>query len=198
MAGTIQTQAKKPFPHPKAAMVQQLIHMHPNTLLESLSFKSSPCQPLQTSKQLATADLEHYNTDVVNALRSSNIERLRELLYQEDQCFDACNNNGEYLIHLACRRSDLKTIQFLVQEARVNMNVRDTMGRSILHDVCWRPRMEADIFGFLVQHVDPSFLLRQDARGHTPFDYSRKADWPKWNKFVVQHRQELRKFLSAC
>eukprot|EP00522_Entomoneis_paludosa_P014682 CAMPEP_0172445294 /NCGR_PEP_ID=MMETSP1065-20121228/5151_1 /TAXON_ID=265537 /ORGANISM="Amphiprora paludosa, Strain CCMP125" /LENGTH=210 /DNA_ID=CAMNT_0013196093 /DNA_START=404 /DNA_END=1036 /DNA_ORIENTATION=+ len=132
--------------------------------------------------------LNSYNHQVVNAIRDSNVTQLRQLLQEGHQCFDACNQNSEYLIHLACRRSDLATIQFLVQEAHVNVHVRDGMGRTILHDACWRPQWEPEILAFLIQVLDPMFLLLRDGRGHSAFDYVRRHDWPILTHFL-QERQ---------
>ncbi|KAL7568222.1 hypothetical protein ACA910_004222 [Epithemia clementina (nom. ined.)] len=133
------------------------------------------------------AKMSSYNHDVVGAIRARDIDRLRELLNEEDQCFDACNINGEQLIHLACRRADLKTIKFLVVEAGVDVNVVDKMGRSILHDACWRPMFDADIMSFLLQVVDPTCLVLEDVRGHTPLNYLRKGDWADCNAFFAQN-----------
>jgi len=177
----------------KAARVERILKQHPNKMLLAINPKGVQQVPC---KKHSDDGLDNYNSRVVTAVRKSNLEELKELL-QEEQCFEACNNNGEYLIHLACRQGDLNTIKFLVHDAQVNVNVRDDIGRTVFHDVCWRPKAEIEIFDFLIKVVDPAFLMFQDVRGHTPFDYSRDNDWPKWNRFLLQHRYFLLKQLTA-
>ncbi len=136
--------------------------------------------------------LEHYTLSVVNAVRSDNIEQLQQLL-DEGHCFDCCNNQGAYLIHMACRQSKFETIKFLVKDAGVDVNVRDDMGRTILHDLCWRPTVETDIFELILSHLkDPTYLIMPDVRGHTPFDYSRSHNWVEWNTFLTSEKVSSR------
>ena len=186
----------------RAAIVGRILQQNPNQMLQAICPKnyvwSTPSKQTQQPKSPTNEDaLESYNATVVQAVRTSNLEKLRQLLYRDQQSFEACNNNGEYLIHLACRRGDLDTIRFMVEDAQVNINVRDDMGRTVLHDVCWRPRAELEMWGFLLAHVDPALLLMQDKRGHTPFDYSRTQDWPQWNKYLLKQRHVLLKRLSG-
>ena len=142
--------------------------------------------------------IDSYNCAVVSAIRMCNLEQLRDLLNDCDQSFDACNLNGEYLIHLACRRADLKTIKFLVLEAGVDVHVLDAMGRSILHDACWRANFEPDIMSFLLQVVHPAFLAMKDIRGHTPLNYVRPADMESCKEFLLKHRDLITRRLESC
>ena len=134
-------------------------------------------------------EMEDYTMDVVRAVRAKDVAKLRDML-NDGTSFEACNSNGEYIIHLACRRSDLETVKFLVQEAGVMTSVRDDMGRSILHDVCWKSSPDTDLMDFLLRVCSPELLLSPDQRGHTPFDFARKAHWPAWNSFL-QERQDM-------
>eukprot|EP00522_Entomoneis_paludosa_P009707 CAMPEP_0172451030 /NCGR_PEP_ID=MMETSP1065-20121228/9198_1 /TAXON_ID=265537 /ORGANISM="Amphiprora paludosa, Strain CCMP125" /LENGTH=198 /DNA_ID=CAMNT_0013202917 /DNA_START=283 /DNA_END=879 /DNA_ORIENTATION=+ len=174
---------------------------HPNDVVKSFfpmnygGMKSSPSGYDRTN-------LNSYNHEVVNAIRSSNVAYLRELLYStnstsEQQTFEACNHNSEYLIHLACRRANLETIQFLVLEAGVNVHVRDGLGRTVLHDACWRPRYEPAILEFLMQVLDPMFLLMTDDRGHSAFDYIRKENWNQLTGFLETQRDLVRQRIRS-
>jgi ankyrin repeat protein len=169
------------------------LNAHPTETLRALSNIKDPVR-LHPERH-DDDNVDHYTMSVVNAIRSHDIIKLEQLL-EDGQCFEACNNQGEYLIHLACRRANLETIQFLVLKAGVNVNVRDDMGRTILHDLCWRPRFETYIMNFLLQVIDPTFLLMQDVRGHTPFDYSRSNDWAQWNTFLQSKSEFIRRRLS--
>lgn len=131
-----------------------------------------------------------YTNDAVRAIRSNNVPRLREML-EDGLSFDACNSNGETLLHLACRRSKMETIQFLIEEALVPVNVTDSMGRTPLHDVCWRPRPDVKLMAFLIRCVGPDMIIAEDMRGHNCFDYCRKGDWSEWTTFLQQHSEFL-------
>lgn len=123
-----------------------------------------------------------YNVDVTKAIRNRDLSQLRVMLLQ-GYSFDCCNRNGEYLIHLACRRADVATVEFLLSQARVNPNVRDLQGRSILHDAFWRPRADPELVAYLLEWVDPRHLLAKDDRGFVPLDYVRGDDWRLWKIF---------------
>lgn len=141
-------------------------------------------------------DMENYDMESVRAIRSNDIKTLRSLL-DEGKSFDACNRNGETLLHLACRRGNLETVKFLILEANVRVDVRDDMGRTVLHDVCWRPSSPStEMMDCLIRVVSPEFLLSEDVRGHTCFDYCRKTHWQEWNGFLRERSFLLRR--RAC
>jgi ankyrin repeat protein len=132
-------------------------------------------------------DCEPYDMETVQAIRNTDVAKLRELL-EQGKCFDACNRNGETLLHLACRRGDLKTVKFLIEEAGVESDVCDNMGRTILHDVCWRPTPDMELMGTLIRTLAPDTLIAQDRRGHTPFDYARREHWDEWMRFLLENK----------
>ena len=142
--------------------------------------------------------VEAYDNDVARAIRSNDVAELRELL-EEGRSFDGVNRNGESFLHLACRRGDLDVVEFLVREACVNTDVRDSMGRSVLFDVCWRPRLleSFEIMDTLLRVVSPELLIAEDIRGHSCFDYCRKENHGEWVTFLdkcsvlIQRRSKL-------
>ena len=132
-----------------------------------------------------SAWIDEYDFDRIGAIRSNDINALR-LLLEQGKSFNACNSNGETLLHLACRRGNLETVNFLIHEAKVRVDVQDDMGRTVLHDTCWRPTPNLEIMKTLIQVVSPYFLLLKDARGHTCFDYCRREHWAKWIGFLEE------------
>lgn len=128
-------------------------------------------------------EVDNYDMVKVRAIRSNDIGLLRSLLH-DGHTMDACNRSGETLLHLACRRSNLETVHFLVHEARVKVDVQDDFGRTVLHDLCWRPHPCPEMMECLLQVVSPDLLLTEDVRGHVCFDYCRKHDWPQWTDFL--------------
>lgn len=125
---------------------------------------------------------EAYDLDVVRVTRNGDIQKLRAML-SEGKTFDACNHFGESLIHMACRKGDFRLVQFFIDEAKVQVDIRDDFGRTPLHDACWTPMPNFDVMDILVKRVPPRMLLAKDIRGHTPFHYARREHWRSWVKF---------------
>ncbi|GAX19299.1 hypothetical protein FisN_4Lh125 [Fistulifera solaris] len=139
--------------------------------------------------------MENYDMEKITAIRENNLEKLRFILDNGGN-FNACNRNGETILHLACRRGNLDVVRFLVDEAQVEIEVQDDLGRSVLHDICWRPFPDFELMAFIMGKVPPAFLLCEDRRGHTCFDYCRKQDWSQWNRFLQLHARSLQRRAS--
>jgi ankyrin repeat protein len=139
----------------------------------NITFRAAPTQE----------EMENYDIESVRAIRANDITTLRALL-EEGKSFDACNRSGETLLHLACRRGNIETVNFLVHEAHVKVDVQDDMGRTVLHDLCWRPTPNTEMMESLLRVVSPELLLSEDVRGHSCFDYCRKNDWGEWVAFL--------------
>ena len=136
--------------------------------------------------------MDNYDFARVNAVRANDIETLRSLLSQ-GKSLDACNRTGETLLHLACRRGNREMIEFLVQEADLDVHVQDDLGRTVLHDVCWRPLPATEIMDTLIRVMPPDILLLEDGRGHSCFDYCRREHWEEWIAFLKQHQALLQR-----
>ena len=152
-----------------------------------------------TAKHLTinkTTATEGYTMEAVSAIRSNDVGALRYML-ENGHPFDACNANGEYLIHLACRRATPETVEFLVNEAKVKVDVADAMGRTILHDVCWKSFPDLEMMSTVLQLVPPKLLLAGDMRGHTPFDFARKEHWPIWIRYLSDNQEMIQEKLIA-
>lgn len=131
-----------------------------------------------------------YNNEVTGAIRTSNIDALRSL-HQKGYRMDGCNRFGESVLHLACRRGSPQVLKFLVEEARVDLRVRDDYGRSPMHDACWTSEPNMVIIKILVSQW-PDLLLVEDKRGFTPLQYVRGAKcWREWVKFMTKHRKKF-------
>lgn len=156
---------------------------NPVQFIRSLFPKDQDRHNSQPWTPVSADDYDSYDMESVQAIRAKDVDKLRELL-EDGKCFDACNKNGETLLHLACRRGDLKTVQFLIEEAQVQTDVCDDMGRTILHDVCWRPSPDLELMAALISVLSPHVLISADRRGHTPFDYTRREHWSEWMDFL--------------
>lgn len=127
--------------------------------------------------------LDSYQINVVNAIRNSDLPTLRTLL-QSGHNMNACNRNGETLLHMACRCCSMEIVQFLCEEARVNVNVIDSVGRTVLHDICWRHKLDVELMEMFINRIHSDFFILPDKRGHTCFDYARKEHYNVWNTFI--------------
>ena len=112
-------------------------------LLRQILRQKQPPPPLLSS---SSSSRSHHHDGHQNSDTSTTTTTL--------SWFDGRNRNGESLLHLACRRSTVDVVQFLIHEAQVNMTMTDLYGRTCLHDICWRPRVEEaiPIFHVVRQH----------------------------------------------
>jgi len=183
------------FPHNQPSAATQ--HENPVALLRSLFPVGCRRYPYHNvNRDSNDYDDEGYTSETVRAIRCGDVATLRKLKDEEGATFEACNRNGETLLHLACRRGNLETIKFLVHEAGASLDVRDDLGRTVLHDLCWRPAVDLGLMDAVIRLIPPKLLLAEDLRGHTPFDYVRRGDWPQWTKFL-QSKQDLIKLRVA-
>lgn len=148
------------------------------------------CAPL-IFNPLKVYDTNGYDMETVSAIRRNDVEKLRDMYENEGKNMNACNRNGETLLHLACRSCTIETVKFLVNEALVDVDgAKDGMGRTVLHDLLWRPTPNFDMLLVLLtsKRMSPELLLSQDARGHTPFKYARKEHLNEWVIFLRENR----------
>ena len=137
-------------------------------------------------------ELDRYKDSLVRLIRAANVEALRAE-YKEGASFEASNRNGETFLHLACRRGSFETVQFLLDEVGLSPNERDNLGRSILHDVCWKSTADLKLMDYLIHIVSPEMLLMEDERGDGPFDYARRDHWVIWTTFLQEREDLLRR-----
>lgn len=140
--------------------------------------------------------IDAYDLIAVQAVRRGDTDKLRSLL-DEGKSLDACNRFGESLIHMACRRGDLKIVKFLVYEARVRLDIRDDFGRTPLHDSCWTSKPNLELMDVLIKAAPIALLLAKDVRGHSPFHYARREHWPEWLQYLRERSDQLLNSLTS-
>lgn len=160
----------------------------PVQFLQSLFPKDAGQYEFPQPSTVDPDDCVPYDMESFQAIRNKDVPKLWELL-EEGKCFDACNLNVESFLHLACQRGDLKTVKFMLEEACVNPDISDDMGRTILHDVCWRPAPNLEIMAALISTICPYTLIAKDRRGHTPFDYARREHRSEWMSFLRENKE---------
>jgi len=150
--------------------------------------ETKPSMDMDDSFFVKVTDM--YGGDVVNAIRSNDIDALRTL-HADGTKLQCGNRFGETLIHLACRRSSRELVSFLVKEADVSLYVRDDFGRTPMHDCCWRAEPDLELFDMLLDEA-PELLLLSDKRGHTPLDYSRREHWTSLVPFLKERAHKFK------
>jgi len=146
--------------------------------------------------QITDEQIAAYDILVVSATRENDVQRLKMLHSDKEMSLECCNRFGETLLHMACRRGFRDIGEFLLDDVKVNVRVRDDCGRTPFHDVCWNPQPQLELAEALLRR-DPTLLLISDKRGHTPFQYARPQDWPVWRQFVFDHRHHFKILLDA-
>jgi len=133
-------------------------------------------------------------TDILNALRTSNVDQLRSsfLLCQED--LTECNQFGENLLHLACRMGSccsIDVILFLFHIAKVPLNVRDRFGRTPFHHACMSSHPNFDNLEFVIRHTPRMVLLFEDDNGKIPFELIPLRCYERWTQFLKSEKKEI-------
>lgn len=135
-------------------------------------------------------DISSYDVEIVRAIRSNNLARLKEL-YLEGRSMNACNQFGESLVHMVCRRGDTEILKFMIEEANVCFKIKDDFGRNPFHDACWTSTPNFEIMDLLIEATDTSLLLSEDVRGNTPFDYTRREHYSKWSSYLDSRKTTI-------
>jgi len=200
MTSTVSTAAatKQLAPNKKPLDVLKTILSSPDT---STSDGSATAAQQQTTTSLLTPktltfekpseeDINAYDLETVRAVRGNNLELLRQL-WESGKSMDACNQFGESVLHMACRRGYSGIVDFLLQEVKVKTGRCDDFGRNPFHDALWTPTPNFDVMNLLIEHADPALLLSEDVRGNTPFAYARNDHSDQWISFLEKRKDKL-------
>ena len=140
-------------------------------------------------------DISSYDVELVKVIRSKNVDRLREM-FLSGRSMNACNQFGESLVHMVCRRGDLDILKFMIEEAKVSFSIKDDFGRNPFHDACWTPTPNTEMMDMLIASADTSLLVSQDVRGNTPFEYVRREHHREWNEYLEKRKEDILKGLN--
>lgn len=167
-------------------------HLH--KVLKELGMTNVQTRPALDQKDFffenTDANINSYSPDIVATVRRGDVAKLREM--HRDGCIlQSCNKFGESILHAACRRGAFNVVQFLLDEAQIEVRLRDDYGRTPLHDACWTREPEKEIMQLLIAKC-PDMLLMTDKRGFTPLAYVRKAHWGQWCEFLDANRHLLK------
>ena len=123
---------------------------------------------------------------VATSIRTANLAQL-SVLVANGARLDGCNKHGESSMHLACRLGNVEVIQFLTEEARVSVRVRDDCGRTPLHDAAWQSIPNFELIKYILdQAVELLFL--EDHRGYTALHYVPACAHQVWCDWIEEHQ----------
>ncbi|CAM9731500.1 unnamed protein product, partial [Heterosigma akashiwo] len=129
---------------------------------------------------------QSYTTELVEAVRSGNIEKLQDLK-SRGSSMSACNKFGESVLHMAARKGEMKIFAFLMNSVD-NIYITDDQGRTILHDACWSATPNFDVVTMILQH-DETLLRATDVRGSTPLAYIKRDNWQQWYEYLDRMKE---------
>mmetsp|Transcript_58474 Transcript_58474/g.65412 ORF Transcript_58474/g.65412 Transcript_58474/m.65412 type:complete len:315 (-) Transcript_58474:380-1324(-) len=112
----------------------------------------------------------------------------KSCLTEENPSFQlqARNQFGENLLHLACRMGISRDVlDFLLEDAKVPLNVRDRFGRTPLHNSCMSALPNFDNIDFVIMHA-PRMLLFEDDNGKIPFELIPQRCFERWTRFLSE------------
>jgi len=152
---------------------------------------SIPQPKTLTFQKPSEDDIAAYDLETVKAIRSNNLDLLRQL-WCSGKSMNACNQFGESALHMACRRGYAKIVEFLLREVKVRTDRCDDFGRNPFHDALWTSVPNFDVVDLLIEYADPELLLLEDVRGNTPFAYARSDHSQQWITFLEERKDKLR------
>lgn len=131
------------------------------------------CKPTELQKA-------SYGMKVIQAVRTSD-DKLLQAILDCGLSPNPCNQFGESVVHMVCRRGDYKLLKILVN-AGCSLQVTDDFGRTPLHDACWTAEPSFDCVE-LILNRDARLLHIVDCRGSSPLSYVKRDHWKQWIDF---------------
>ena len=125
---------------------------------------------------------------LISLVRQQDIEEFQNIL-DAGISPNPCNSYGESLVHLVCRRGQVRFLRAMVN-AGCCLQVTDDYGRTPLHDACWASKPCFDVVQMILK-VDARMLFLQDCRGATPLSYVPKKDWHAWLQFLESVKDDF-------
>mmetsp|Transcript_15544 Transcript_15544/g.29313 ORF Transcript_15544/g.29313 Transcript_15544/m.29313 type:complete len:207 (-) Transcript_15544:86-706(-) len=121
----------------------------------------------------------------IEVVRTSNEFLLKKLL-DTGLSPNPCNNFGESILHMICRRGDHKLLKIFLDYGS-SIQICDDFGRTPLHDACWTSNPCFKTVEILL-NKDRWLLHIVDCRGSTPLNYVKKDNWQKWKQFLDRQK----------
>ena len=139
-------------------------------------------------------NVKAYNI-TAQAAREENLAAL-DKFHKDGVSLQGCNNYGESIVHIVCRRGSSSIFQYLLNQAKVSMRVRDDFGRTPLHDAAWTDKPNFELVHQLLLD-SPDFLFAKDKRGHLALSYVPHQRWAEWCLFLEMHPEHVQAAIES-
>jgi ankyrin repeat protein len=138
---------------------------------------------LQTAYSNEPTELQQssYSIHLINLVREENVYDFERIICAGLSA-NPCNQYGESLVHMVCRRGAAAFLKVLLENG-CDVQVSDDMGRTPAHDACWAAKPYFGVVRMILEK-DPFMFQLTDCRGATPLAYVPRKDWAAWLQFL--------------
>lgn len=165
--------------------------------LSNLRYKSAASlQKVGYFPSITDEFVRGYTMEIVTAVRNDDVPALRTIHAAYPTRSFLCGSKfGDSILHLACRRSCVKVVEYLLCECNVSPQIICDYGRTPLHDALWCVKPNERIISLLLLEC-PHLLFVTDHRGSTPLSYAPRDTWKQLCRFLAQHIKRHGTFLK--
>ena len=158
-------------------------------MIRSRGYSTKRFKTLQSAYYNKPTPLQQasYHVHLIDLVRDNDVTRLDELISCGISA-NPCNNYGESLVHMLCRRGDHPLLEVLLRHG-CSLAVADDYGRTPLHDACWAAQPAFSVVELIAQ-TDIRLFHMIDARGAVPLSYVRKEHAAAWVDFLDSKKDE--------
>eukprot|EP00797_Seminavis_robusta_P002271 Sro113_g055950.1 ANK (488) ;mRNA; f:21469-22932 len=145
--------------------------------------------------------IDAYTRPIVTAMRALDLTTIKQIVAEHGpQVMNACNRQGESLMHLAFRRGNVDIINYMLHDVKASLTVRDDWNKTPLHDLCWYTKTNLENHGarawqcivlHVMQHA-PALFFARDRRGFLPLQYVPQECFGDWCKFLDDNNALLK------
>lgn len=153
-------------------------------ILESRGYSLDEFMALDTGYHNTPTALQEasYGGHIIDVVRRGDPEELKRMV-SSGLSPNGCNQHGESLVHMACRRGESECLNVLM-ECGATLQIADDYGRTPLHDACWSTEPNFEIVETILKE-DIRLFNVLDGRNQAPLTYVRRDLWKPWKKFLL-------------
>jgi len=161
-----------------------------DAMIRSRGYSTSRFKTLQTAYYNKPTPLQQasYDIHLIELVRQGEIDMFRKLMTAGISP-NPCNQFGESLVHMICRRGATEFLKVLMSSG-CSLQVSDDYGRTPLHDACWAAKPSFETIDIILRS-DRRLLHLTDCRGAVPLSYVRKDHWKAWLEYLESRKNEL-------
>jgi hypothetical protein len=154
-----------------------------DALIRSRGYSTRKYSCLQTAYSNEPTELQQtsYSIHLINLVREENVYNFEQIICA-GLSPNPCNQYGESLVHMVCRRGASAFLKVLLENG-CDVQVSDDMGRTPAHDACWAAKPCFNVVRMILER-DPFMFQLTDCRGATPLAYVPRKDWAAWLQFL--------------